>query len=116
MVVARDERWLRVLEVTLRLGGLTPILRRSFAEARRTRVDDARPGAIIIDLGNDSTPKEMMAARELQEELRTPVIVILPEALAEQAQVFRNNGLRVVTRPYQPSTLYAALRGVAGPV
>jgi hypothetical protein len=115
MVIASDERWLRILELTLRLGGLRPILRRSFAAAQRTRVEDARPGAVIIDLDNDSTPAEMVAARRLQDEMRAPVIVILPEVLAGQAQVFHDNGLRVVSRPYPPSALYAALRSAARP-
>jgi hypothetical protein len=113
MIVASDERWLRTLEMTIRLDGLTPILRRSFAEAEGTPVDAATPRAIIVNLNNDATPREMQAARRLQDQLGVPVIVILPEALAVHEHHFRRISLRVVTRPYPPSALYAALRGLS---
>ena len=111
MIVASDERRSRTLEVTMRLGGLTPIMRRSLAEARRKTADGPPPGAIIVDLDNDSTQQEMRAAWRLQDKLGVPVIVILPEALAGQAQEFRRSGLRVVARPHPPSALFTALRG-----
>ena len=105
-----DERWLRVLEVTLRLGGFEPLMRRSVVEALRTRAGDEQPRAIVLDLGTDTTPQEVDSIREVLGEATMSAIVILPERLESQQEVFRATGARVIVRPYPPSALYAALR------
>jgi DNA-binding response OmpR family regulator len=110
LVVSPDERWLRVLEVTLRLGGFQPLMRRSVVEALRTRAGDEQPRAIVLDLGTDTTPKEVDSIREILGESTLPAIVILPERLDHQREVFRATGAQVLVRPYAPSALYAALR------
>jgi DNA-binding response OmpR family regulator len=110
LVVSPDERWLRVLEVTLRLGGFEPLMRRSVVEALRTRAGDERPRAIVLDLGTDTTPREVDSIREILGENTLPAIVILPERLDSQREVFRATGAQVLVRPYAPSALYAALR------
>jgi DNA-binding response OmpR family regulator len=110
LVVSPDERWLRVLEVTLRLGGFEPLMRRSVVEALRTRAGDEAPRAIVLDLGTDTTPKEVDSIREILGESTLPAIVILPERLDGQREVFRATGAQVLVRPYAPSALYAALR------
>jgi DNA-binding response OmpR family regulator len=110
LVVSPDERWLRVLEVTLRLGGFQPLMRRSVVEALRTRAGDEQPRAIVLDLGTDTTPKEVDSIREILGESSLPAIVILPQRLDAQRDVFRATGAQVLVRPYAPSALYAALR------
>lgn len=105
-----DERWLRVLEVTLRLGGFEPLMRRSVVEALRTRAGDEQPRAIVLDLGTDTTPQEVDSIREVLGEATMPAIVILPERLETQRELFRATGARVIVRPYAPSALYSALR------
>jgi DNA-binding response OmpR family regulator len=110
LVVSPDERWLRVLEVTLRLGGFEPLMRRSVVEALRTRAGDDAPRAIVLDLGTDTTPREVDSIREVLGESTIPAIVILPERLDSQREVFRATGAQVLVRPYAPSALYAALR------
>jgi DNA-binding response OmpR family regulator len=110
LVVSPDERWLRVLEVTLRLGGFEPLMRRSVVEALRTRAGDEQPRAIVLDLGTDTTPKEVDSIREILGESTLPAIIILPERLDAQREVFRATGAQVLVRPYAPSALYAALR------
>jgi DNA-binding response OmpR family regulator len=110
LVVSPDERWLRVLEVTLRLGGFEPLMRRSVVEALRTRAGDEAPRAIVLDLGTDTTPKEVDSIREILGESTLPAIIILPERLDSQREVFRSTGAQVLVRPYAPSALYAALR------
>jgi DNA-binding response OmpR family regulator len=110
LVVSPDERWLRVLEVTLRLGGFEPLMRRSVVEALRTRAGDEAPRAIVLDLGTDTTPREVDSIREILGESTLPAIVILPERLDSQREVFRATGAQVLVRPYAPSALYAALR------
>jgi DNA-binding response OmpR family regulator len=110
LVVSPDERWLRVLEVTLRLGGFEPLMRRSVVEALRTRAGDEQPRAIVLDLGTDTTPGEVDSIREVLGEATMPAIVILPERLESQRDAFRTTGARVIVRPYAPSALYAALR------
>lgn len=108
-----DERWLRVLEVTLRLGGFEPLMRRSVVEALRTRAGDEQPRAIVLDLGTDTTPGEVDSIREVLGETTMPAVVILPQRLEAQREVFRATGARVIVRPYAPSALYAALRSDA---
>ena len=110
LVVSPDERWLRVLEVTLRLGGFAPITRRSVAEALRLRADDSAAAAIVLDLGPDSTAREVEATRTVLGESNLPAVVILPERLGAQQDAFRATGATVLVRPYAPSALYAALR------
>jgi DNA-binding response OmpR family regulator len=110
LVVSPDERWLRVLEVTLRLGGFEPLMRRSVVEALRTRAGDEAPRAIVLDLGTDTTPREVDSIREILGESTLPAIVILPERLDSQRETFRATGAQVLVRPYAPSALYAALR------
>lgn len=111
LVVSPDERWLRVLEVTLRLGGFTPMARRSVVDALRVRSDDDPPRAIVLDLGPDSTTNEVQAVREVLGTSDLPAVVILPERLAAQRAAFSATGAAVLVRPYQPSALYAALGG-----
>lgn len=110
-VIASDESLLSLLEMTVRLGGYRPVIRRSLGEAQRQRVDDSPPHAVLVELGDDATPDEIGAARRLRDDIGVPVIVILPETLAREAANFTASGLRVLTRPYAPSALYAALAG-----
>lgn len=79
-------------------------------EALRTRSGDEEPRAIVLDLGTDTTPKEVNSIREILGESKVPAIVILPERLDSQRDVFRATGAQVLIRPYAPSALYAALR------
>ena len=115
LVIGTDDRWLRVLEVTLRLGGFTPVVRRSLADAERLRGDDDRLHAVIFDLEADSAVEEARAARRLHEELQIPVIIVLPETLADEQEMFTDAGLRVLVRPYPPSALFEALAGPSAP-
>lgn len=85
-------------------------MRRSVVEALRTRAGDEQPRAIVLDLGTDTTPHEVDSIREILGEATVPAIVILPERLEAQRDVFRATGARVIVRPYAPSALYAALR------
>jgi DNA-binding NtrC family response regulator len=110
LVVSPDERWLRVLEVTLRVGGFTPIARRSVVEALRQREGDDRPQALVLDFGTESTSREVEAVREVLGSGDLPAIVILPERLSQQQEAFRASGVKVIVRPYPPSALYRALR------
>jgi DNA-binding NtrC family response regulator len=110
LVVSPDERWLRVLEVTLRVGGFTPIARRSVVEALRQREGDDRPTALVLDFGTESTAREVEAVREVLGSGDIPAIVILPERLNQQREAFQASGVKVIVRPYPPSALYKALR------
>ena len=109
LVVASDDRSIRILEVTLRLGGFTAVARRSLTDARRLRADDADVQAIVIDLGPDSVAAEADAVRELLGDTRAPVVVILPEHFAGERASYGETGAHVLVRPYAPSALYAAL-------
>ncbi|MBA3777972.1 MAG: hypothetical protein H0X16_01450 [Chloroflexi bacterium] len=109
LVIAPDERWLRVLEITLRLGGYTPATRRSISDALRLRTGDEPAEAIVLDLGTDSTTSDAERVRELLSGGQLRAVVILPERFEEQIDEFRAAGAEVLIRPYQPSALYAAL-------
>lgn len=109
LIVSPDERWLRVLEVTLHLGGHQTVSRRSVTEALRLRAGDDRPRALVLDLGVDSTAGEVDAVRELLGQSDLPAVVILPERLGSQRDAFAAAGATVLVRPYRPSELYAAL-------
>jgi len=113
LVIAPDERWLRVLEVTLKLGGFQPIARRSVEEARHLRAADEPARAAVLDLGADSNPDDLDAIRRLLNDAALPMVVILPERLAEQHDRFERNGASVVVRPYPPSELHEAVRRAA---
>jgi DNA-binding NtrC family response regulator len=110
LVIAPDERWLRVLEVTLKLGGFQPVARRSIDEARRLRSGDERAQAVVLDLGADSNASDLEAIRQLLEEVSLPMVVILPERMGEHRGRFEEAGASVLVRPYPPSDLHAALR------
>jgi DNA-binding response OmpR family regulator len=114
LVVSADERWLRVLEVTLRLGGATPIARRSAREALNLAGTEA-VSAIVLDLAQ-AGPDELEVVRGLLGQNSLPAVVILPERLAEQRESFAAAGATVLVRPYRPSELYAALRITGGSV
>jgi DNA-binding response OmpR family regulator len=109
LIVSPDERWLRVLEVTLHLGGHQTVSRRSVTEALRLRAGDDSPRALVLDLGVDSTAGEVDAVRELLGQSDLPAVVILPERLGGQRDAFAATGATVIVRPYKPSELYAAL-------
>ena len=85
-------------------------MRRSVVEALRTRAGDEQPRAIVLDMGTDTTPQEVDSIREVLGEATMPAIVILPERLESQKELFRATGAMVIVRPYAPSALYAALR------
>jgi DNA-binding response OmpR family regulator len=115
LIVSPDERWLRVLEVTLHLGGHQTVSRRSVTEALRLRAGDDSPRALVLDLGVDSTAGEVDAVRELLGQSDLPAVVILPERLGSQRDAFAAAGAIVLVRPYRPSELYAALRPLPVP-
>jgi DNA-binding response OmpR family regulator len=111
LVIAPDERWLRVLEVSLKLGGFVPIARRSIDEASRSRSGDERAPVVVLDLGADSKAGDLASIRELlggDPSLR--MVVILPQRLESVRDQFEGAGASVIVRPWQPSTLYAAIR------
>jgi DNA-binding NtrC family response regulator len=111
LVIAPDERWLRVLEVSLKLGGFVPIARRSIDEASRSRSGDERAPVVVLDLGADSKAGDLASIRELlggDPTLR--MVVILPQRLETVRDQFEGAGASVLVRPWQPSTLYAAIR------
>jgi len=110
LVIAPDERWLRVLEVSLKLGGFVPIARRSIDEASRSRSGDQRALVLLLDLGADSRAADLVTIRELLGDAALPMVVILPQRLEAGREQFERAGASVVVRPYQPSTLYAAVR------
>lgn len=117
LVIAVDERWREVLEATLRIGGYTPITRRSVDEAVKLRSGDPPPKAVVLDLGRDVDPDEVGVVRGLLAQQAAlsagaeNVIVILPEDRADQRDRFlaAGSGIEVIVRPYPPSVLYAAL-------
>jgi DNA-binding response OmpR family regulator len=109
LVVSADERWLRVLEVTLRLGGVDTISRRSAREALSLAGGDAGLSALVLDLAQ-ATGDELDVVRGLLGQSSLPAVVILPERLAAQSEPFAAAGATVLVRPYRPSELYAALR------
>jgi CheY-like chemotaxis protein len=109
LVVSADERWLRVLEVTLRLGGAETVSRRSAREALSLASGDPVVSAIVLDLAQ-ATPDELEVARGLLGHSDLPAVVILPERLATQSEAFAAAGATVLVRPYRPSELYAALQ------
>lgn len=108
LVVSGDDRWRRVLEVILRLGGATTVSRRSIADALG---DGAKRGvrAVLLDLGDMASPEEVVAIRRMAREGRKPIVIILPERLAGERERFASDGATVLVRPYRPSELYRAL-------
>jgi len=110
LVIAPDERWLRVLEVTLKLGGFQPVARRSIEEARHLRSGDERARAVVLDLGADSNASDLDAIRQLLDDVSLPMVVILPERMGPDRARFEAVGASVIVRPYPPSALHAALR------
>jgi DNA-binding response OmpR family regulator len=109
LVVSADERWLRVLEVTLRLGGADTVSRRSARDAFSLAGGDSSMSAIVLDLAQASGD-ELEVARGLLGHSPLPAVVILPERLAGQSESFAAAGATVLVRPYRPSELYGALR------
>lgn len=114
LIIAPDERWLRLLEAMLKLGGYQPIARRSVDEAVRLRASDQQPMAVVLDLGPDSGSSEVESIRALLTEhnvLRghSTLVVILPELLGELRSELIRTGVEVLVRPYPPSRLYAAI-------
>lgn len=117
LVIAVDERWLHVLEATLRLGGYQPITRRSVDEAVKLRAGDPRPVAAVLDLGGDLRPDEVGVIRGLLSEHgilggdAQTVVLVLPEHLSELRERFleADPAIEVLVRPYPPSALFAAI-------
>jgi len=109
LIVSPDERWLRALDVTIRLRGYRVITRRSLADVLRVRDGDDLPGAMVFDLGANWTAQELDAVRLLVAETTVPVVVILPERLASDRERVVAAGAIALVRPYRPSELYAVL-------
>ena len=115
VVISPDERWLSVLEITLRLGGFQPIARRSIRDALHLRAGEHRPSAVVLDLGADSEPGDIEAVRELLADADVRMVVILPERLAADRSRIEQDGVTILVRPYPPSDLYRALGADPGP-
>ncbi|MEO8437111.1 MAG: hypothetical protein ABI562_01540 [Chloroflexota bacterium] len=110
LVVSADERWLRALEVTIRLGGAETISRRSVGDAVRSNaVEGTEPSAIVVDIGAQTTTDEMDEVVVLVQVHSTHAVVIVPESLASDRGRFESVGATVLVRPYRPSELFAAL-------
>lgn len=74
---------------------------------------DPSVSAIVLDLAQ-ATADELDVVRGLLGESSLPAVVILPERLADQSELFAAAGATVLVRPYPPSQLYAALRITEG--
>ncbi len=109
LIVSPDERWLRALEVTVRLGGYRVISRRSMLDVLRVRDGDDLPQAIVFDLGASWTAQELESVRSLIAETTIPTVVILPERLAAERDRIAAVGATTLIRPYRPSELFAVL-------
>jgi DNA-binding response OmpR family regulator len=110
LIVSADERWLRVLEVTIRLRGAETISRHSIGEALHVpTIDGQHPTAIVMDLGAQTSQQELDDVRGILHDNSLPAVVILPERLAAEGQRLEAVGATVLVRPYRPSELYAAL-------
>lgn len=109
LIVSADARWLRVLEVTIRLGGAETISRHSVVDALRIRATDKSPTAMVVDLGAQASASELDDVRGLVHENTLTAVVILPEGLEAERDRFASVGATVLVRPYRPSELYAAL-------
>jgi DNA-binding response OmpR family regulator len=109
LIVSPDEHWLRALDVTVRAWGHRTITRRTVADALRMRAGDAPPRAIVFDLGAEWSAQDLETVRALLAETPIPAIVILPERLASERERIAAAGATVLTRPYRPSELQAAL-------
>ena len=109
LIVSPDERWLRALEVTIRLGGYRVISRRSMADVLRVRDGDDLPQAMVFDLGANWTAEELESVRLLIAETTIPAVVILPERLAAERERVATVGATTLIRPYRPSELFAVL-------
>ena len=110
LIVSADERSLRVLEVTVRLGGAETISRHSVGEALRDPpVDGPPPMAIVMDLGVQTSATELDDVRGLVRDNDLTAVVILPEQLVAERELLVAAGATVLVRPYRPSDLYAAL-------
>lgn len=107
-VVSADERWLRVLEVTLRLGASETRSHRSLGDALRASAEDD-PAAIVLDVGDKATPEELTAIRHQLRDSPVPAVIILPNRLGAERELFSSDGAIVLVRPYRPSELYRAL-------
>jgi hypothetical protein len=110
LIVSADERWLRVLEVTIRLGGAETISRHSIGDALHIpAVDGQHPTAIVMDLGAQTSEQELEDVRGILHDNTLPAVVILPERLVAERDGFVAVGATVLIRPYRPSELYNAL-------
>jgi hypothetical protein len=114
LIVSPDERWLRALEVTIRLGGYRVISRRSMADVVRVREGDELPMAMVFDLGANWTAQELESVRTLIADTTIPTVVILPERLASERDRVSSAGATTLIRPYRPSELFAALPPLRG--
>jgi hypothetical protein len=108
VVVAVDERALRVLEITIRLGGYQPLARRTIEEATRVREGEAAPVATVVEL-RDLDGDELAELAALVEGAAAPVAVIVPQPFAAERERVAAVGATVLVHPYRPSDLYALL-------
>lgn len=109
LIVSPDERWLRALEVTIRLGGYRVLARHSLADVMRVRDGEDLPQAMVFDLGANWTAQELESVRALIAETTVPAVVILPERLASERDRVAGAGATTLIRPYRPSELFAVL-------
>jgi len=109
LVVASDDRWFRVLEVTLRLGGFDATRCRSIAEAAQQRGPRRSPRAIVLDLAAEAGAVDEVGIERLAAGATVPVVVILSAPRDALRETLAAAGARVLLRPYAPSALYAAL-------
>ena len=111
-VIASDERWVRLLEVTLRLGGYVARRERSLEAALRPETGDdgsEPPRTVVLDLGIETSAAETEDIRRQLAGTTTRMIVVLPGRMADEQSAFNAVGAQVLIRPYAPSELYKAL-------
>jgi hypothetical protein len=110
LIISADERWRRVLEVTVRLGGAETISRHSVGDALHIPgLEGQHPTSIIVDIAAQTTASELDDVRSLVEANTLPIVVVLPELLVAERDRFVAVGATVLVRPYRPSELFRAL-------
>ena len=117
LIVSADERWRRVLEVTVQLAGAGATTGASLAEALSVPIADATaPTAIVIEVSAQATTTELDEVREQLRSAPWPAVVILPERLVPERDRVSSPTTTILVRPYRPSELYAAIWPLDTPV
>jgi DNA-binding response OmpR family regulator len=112
LVVEDDPDLARLLDLTLRRGGYEPLMLAAGGDIEQ-RVDEFRPGLVLLDVRLEGGPDGLVLARRIRAIRSVPILFLTAaRSLEERLAGFEAGGSDYLTKPFATEELLARVRAL----